>query len=370
MIPVNAFTLGAEEEQMLLECIKTNWISSEGPFVKEFEDAFAALHGRKFGIAVANGTAALDIALRTLALKPTDEVILPTFTIISPASAILHTGAKMVLVDVCPDTWNMAVENLEAALTPNTKAIVPVHIYGLPVNMQPLMDFADKHNLWVVEDAAEMIGQTAYSKPCGSFGDLSTFSFYPNKHITTGEGGMILTDNEELAKKCAYYRNLCFNPSGRRFVHEEIGWNYRMTNLQAALGLAQLGKLRQNVARKREIGALYHHLLHIDHAAQLPLKQTAYAQNIYWVFGIVLKEQAPYSAENLALKLLEKGIQTRPFFWCLHEQPVFRKMGLFEGQKFPNAENIARNGLYLPSGLGTTNAQIAYVAQTLNELLA
>ncbi len=367
-VPVNAFELGTTEQEFVLECLKTNWISSEGPFVQQFEAEFAKLHQRQFGIAVANGTAALDIALRVLGLKPEDEVIMPTFTIISPASAVWYAGAKIVLVDADPLTWNMAIEQIEAAITPKTKAILPVHIYGLPTDMKPLLELAQKYNLWVVEDAAEMIGQTAYGQPCGSFGHLSTFSFYPNKHITTGEGGMILTNDPELAERCRYFRNLCFEPNGRRFVHHNIGWNYRMTSLQAALGLAQLPRLAENLAQKRALGQFYQNNLKISQYADLPLKKMHYADNIYWVFGLVLKPNAPISAEELATKLAQLGIQTRPFFWCMHEQPVFQKMGLFENQSFPVAERLARNGLYLPSGLATTKKQLEYVVEAVHKI--
>ncbi|KPA10266.1 perosamine synthetase, partial [Candidatus Magnetomorum sp. HK-1] len=230
MIPVNTPLLGNREKEYLNQCIETGWISSEGPFVKQFESKIAARVGRKYGVAVCNGTAALEIAVSALGISPGDEVIMPTFTIISCASAIIRANAKPILIDSEFDTWNMDINQIEKKITSKTKAVMLVHIYGLPVDMHPVLEMAKKYNLMVIEDAAEMVGQSYKSQACASFGDISTLSFYPNKNITTGEGGMLLTDNYELAEKCRSLRNLCFQPS-KRFVHEELGWNYRMTNL-------------------------------------------------------------------------------------------------------------------------------------------
>jgi perosamine synthetase len=281
---------------------------------------------------------------------------------------VVRTGAVPVLVDSDPLTWNMNVHEIEDKITPRTRAIIAVHIYGLPVDMDPLLKIAKKYNLKVIEDAAEMHGQTYKNKPCGSFGDISVFSFYPNKHVTTGEGGMIVTDDENIAEKCRGLRNLCFQKQ-RRFVHEELGWNFRMTNLQAALGIAQLERLDEFAVKKREMGKLYHSLLKDTELIQLPLEKTEYAENIYWVYGIILDKELPFDAEYVMRKLAEKGIGTRPFFWPMHEQPVFRKMGLFQNDKHPVAENIARRGFYLPSGLALTAEQIERSAETLIKLL-
>jgi perosamine synthetase len=232
-IPVNEPLLDGNEKKYLSECIDTGWISSEGPFIRQFEEQFAQRVGRKYGIAVSNGSVAIDAAVAALEISRGDEVILPTFTIISCAAAIVRAGAVPVVVDCDPHTWNMDVSQIEAKITPRTKAIMVVHIYGLPTDMEPVLALADKHGLKIIEDAAEMHGQTYRGLPCGSFGDISTFSFYPNKHITTGEGGMLVTDDQKLAERCRSLRNLCFQPQ-KRFVHEELGWNFRMTNLQAA----------------------------------------------------------------------------------------------------------------------------------------
>lgn len=363
MIQVNTPLLSGNEKKYINECIDTGWISSEGPFIKKFEDQFSKYVERKYGIAVSNGSAALDIAVKALDIGMGDEVIIPTFTIISPAQSVVSAGAIPVLVDSDDKTWNMDVTQIESKINKNTKAILVVHIYGLPVDMDPILELCSKYNLFLIEDAAEMHGQTYKGKKCGSFGDISIFSFYPNKHITTGEGGMIVTNNPELNLRCQKLRNLAFEPNGRRFVHHEIGWNYRMTNMQAALGLAQLEMIDFHIKRKREIGLLYQEKLKDLVGYQKPLVKTEYAHNIYWVFGLVSEEEK--KTERLVKTLSDNNIGTRPFFWCMHEQPVFIKMGLFKNQKFPIAEKIARNGFYLPSGLGLTDTEINLVSDLI-----
>ncbi len=365
-IPVNTPLLSGNEEKYLLECIRTGWISSEGPFIRQFEEKFAFYIGRNEGIAVANGSGALDIAVQALKIGNDDEVIMPAFTIISPAQSVVRAGATPVLVDCDPKTWNMDVSQIESRITPKTKAIIVVHIYGLPVDMDPVLSLCKKYGLFLIEDAAEMHGQTYKGKMCGSFGDISTFSFYPNKHITTGEGGMLMVDDPELAERCRKLRNLAFEPGGRRFVHNELGWNYRMTNMQAALGVAQLEKIDNHITKKREIGQAYQTGLEGIKGFQLPVDKTEYAKNIYWVFGLVADSEK--LCEMTVSKLNALGIGTRPFFWCMHEQPVFRKMGLFINEKYPCAENIARNGFYCPSGLGLTPKDISFIIKTFHEL--
>ena len=367
-IPVNEPLLNGNEKKYLNECIDTGWISSEGPFVKRFEDSFAKKVNRKYGIAVANGTAALDIAVEALGIGEGDEVILPTFTIISCIHQIIRSGATPVLVDSDPNTWNMDISQIEEKITIKTKAIMVVHIYGLPVDIDPILELAIKYNLKIIEDAAEMIGQSYKGNPCGSFGDLSTFSFYPNKHITTGEGGMVLTDDEELAEKCRSMRNLCFQRK-QRFVHDKLGWNYRMTNLQAALGLAQLEQLESFVDKKRTIGKTYTKLLKGIKEIQLPLEKTDYAENIYWVYGIVLKDDIPFDAKEAMQKLGKQGIGTRPFFWPMHLQPVLLNKGLFKGEQYPVAERISRRGFYIPSGLALNNSVIEKITKVLQKIL-
>jgi perosamine synthetase len=367
-IPVNEPLLNGNEKKYLIECIDTGWISSEGPFVSRFEDQFAKRIGRKYGIAVCNGSAALEAAVIALDIRPGDEVILPSFTIISCAAAIVRSGATPVVVDCDRDTWNMIPEQIESRITQRTKAIMVVHIYGLPVDMDPVLALAGKYGLRIIEDAAEMHGQTYKGRPCGSFGDISTFSFYPNKHITTGEGGMLLTDKGRLAERCRSLRNLCFQPQ-QRFVHEELGWNFRMSNLQAAMGVAQLERLDEFVNRKRRIGRMYDQLLSGIPGLQLPVPQTDYAENIYWVYGIVLQEGVPFNAKEAMRRLNRYKIGTRPFFWPMHEQPVFKRMGLFREATCPSAERIARRGFYIPSGLALTDEQAVQVADAVRQAM-
>lgn len=367
-IPVNQPLLDGNEKRYLMECIDSGWISSEGPFVSEFEKKFAARVGRQHGVAVCNGSAALDAAVVALGIGPGDEVIMPTFTIISCAAAVVRAGATPVLVDSDPLNWNMDVGRIEEKISPKTKAILIVHIFGLPTDVDPILKLAREHGLKILEDAAEMHGQTYRERPCGSFGELSVFSFYPNKHVTTGEGGMIVTDDDLLAERCRSLRNLCFQPR-KRFVHEELGWNMRMTNLQAAVGLAQLERLDEFVRRKRAMGRLYTELLRNERSIQLPIRATNYAENIYWVYGVVLSDDLPFDAEIAMKRLADAGVGTRPFFWPMHEQPVFRKMGLFRGESYPVSERLARRGFYLPSGVAVAEEQIERAADAVRQLM-
>ena len=365
---VNEPVLDGNERKYLNECVDTNWISFEGPFVKKFEQGMAELTDRKYAVAVSNGSVALDTAVLALKIGEGDEVIMPTFTIMSCAAPLVRVGAKPVLVDADPCTWNMKVDDIESKITSKTKAIMVVHIYGLPVDMDPVLELAKKYNLYIIEDAAEMHGQTYKGRPCGSFGDISTFSFYPNKHITCGEGGMVLTNDEALADRCASIRNLFFSPK-KRYIHEELGYNFRMTNLQAAIGVAQLEKIDRTVAKKRHIGALYTKLLKDVDGLQLPVAKTDYADNIYWVYGIVLADDLPIDADEFMKRLGAEGIGCRGFFWGMHEQPVFKEMKLFEGESYPIAENLARRGLYIPSGVNLTDDDQEYVVEKVREVM-
>lgn len=367
-IPVNEPLLDGNEKKYLCECIDTGWISSEGPFVKEFEQKMSQTAGRKYGIAVTNGTTALEIAVQALGISQGDEVIMPTFTIISCAMAVTKVGAIPVLIDSDIETWNMKVSEIEQKITARTKAIMLVHLYGLPAEVDEILELAHKYHLKVIEDAAEMHGQTYKERPCGSFGDISIFSFYPNKHITTGEGGMIVTDHEDLADRCCYLRNLCFK-NDVRYVHEEISDNYRFTNLQAAVGLAQLERLDEFIIRKRKMGKYYTEALKDVKGLRLPIEKTSYAENIYWVFGIVLEENISLTNREVVQRLAEEGIGSRTFFWCMHEQPVYINDGYFKEEKYKNAEYLARKGFYIPSGLALTEKQMDEVVCKLIKII-
>ncbi len=365
---VNEPLLNGNEKKYLNECIDSGWISSEGPFVTKLEEDFAAYVGRRFGIAVSSGSGALDIAVACLGINSGDEVILPTFTIISCAASVVRSGAIPVVVDCCPDTYNIDISKIEAKITSRTKAIMAVHIYGLPVDMDPLLELAHKYHLAIIEDAAEMHGQTYKNRPCGSFGEVSIFSFYANKNITTGEGGIIFTDDESLAERCRSLRNLCMQTK-QRFFHHELGWNYRMSNLQAAVGVAQLERLDKLVSRKRQIGRYYTKLLKDVECLQLPIPHTTYAENIYWSYCILLRDEVVIDAKEMMYRLGEKKIGTRPFFWPMHLQPVFLDMGFFSDTSCSVSEKISRRGFYLPSGGALTDLQIEQIVDVFKGIL-
>jgi perosamine synthetase len=367
MIMVNEPLLDGNEKKYLEECINTGWISSEGPFVEKFEDQMAHYVGRKFATACSSGTAALDIAVAALNLQEGDEVILPSFTIISCAQALTKLKIKPVLVDSEYDTFNIKVKDIESKITLRTKAIMIVHIFGLTVDIDPIIALAKKYKLRLIEDAAQMHGQEYKGQKCGSFGDISIFSFYPNKHITTGEGGMVLCDDYSLYKRSKSLRNLCFGD--QRFIHDEIGFNYRMTNMQAALGVAQLEKIEKIVVKKRWIGESYQKLLGDINVINLPIKSKEFSENIYWVFAITLKDFYPKNAKEIMKELSARGIGTRPFFYPMHQQPVFNKIGLFTGEEYPNATKLYERGFYIPSGIAITDEQIKEVSKVMHEVL-
>jgi perosamine synthetase len=376
-ILVNEPLIGERELEYVTECLHSGWISSAGHFIEEFEAQWADYCHMKYGIAVSNGTTALQVAVGCLDLAPGDEVIMPTFTIISCALAILYNGGVPVLVDSDPRTWCMDIAQIEAQITPKTRAIMPVHIYGHPADMDPVRQLARKYNLVIIEDAAEVHGAQYLSnrhgtqpiwQRCGGLGDISIFSFYDNKLITTGEGGMVLTSDPAYAEKARNLRNLCFRPE-RRFLHTELGYNFRLTNFQAAFGLAQLERLDDIIRRKRWMGQSYTQNLQGLAALQLPVEEP-WAKQVYWMYGIVLDEATGMDAAELAQRLAAMGIQTRPFFLGMHEQPVFWERGWFHGERYPVAERLARQGLYLPSGLTLTEDQLLQVCEAVRKALS
>ncbi len=377
MIPVNEPLLTAREMEYVQECVRTGWISSAGRFIEEFETRWAAYCGMSHGVAVSNGTAALEIAVEALGLTPGDEVILPSFTIISCVLAVLSNGAVPVLVDVDPKTYCLDVAQLEARITPRTRAIMPVHMYGHPVDMDPLLAVAKRHRLTVIEDAAEAHGAEYLSgrggptqvwRRCGGLGDVSAFSFYANKLITTGEGGMVLTNDAAVAERLRSLRNLSFR-SEKRFFHTELGHNFRLTNIQAALGVAQVERIDDIVARKRWMGQAYSERLNGIPSLQLPT-ESSWARSVYWMYGLVLDAKAGMDAVEFARRLRAEGVDTRPFFLGMHEQPALLDRGLFAGERYPVSERIARQGLYLPSGLALTEGQIDQVSGAVRTVLA
>lgn len=367
MIPVNEPLLNEADFASVNEALRSGWISGAGPHIEAFEARWSAYCGRKHGVAVANGSVALQVAVSLLDLQPGDEVILPTFTIISCVWPIVLAGAVPVLVDSDPDTWTMDVKQVAQRISSQTRAIMPVHIYGHPVDMDPLLQLAESNGLQVIEDAAEAHGAEYRGRRAGSFGASSCFSFYANKLVTTGEGGMLLVDDDGLADRARRMRNLGFQP-GRRFWHSETGFNFRLTNLQAALGLAQIGRMEEIVARKRHIGQAYTDRLSEVHGLELQVQQ-GWARSVYWMYGLVVREETGLDAAELARRLSEAGVETRPFFLGMHEQPVLQRRGLFAGETYPVSERLARQGLYLPSGLALTDGQIDLVCAAVREAL-
>jgi perosamine synthetase len=376
MIPVSEPALNERDLELVADCVRSGWVSSAGKYIEAFESGWAEYCGRRYGVAVSNGTTALQVAARCAGLGPGDEVILPTFTIISCALAVLETGAFPVLVDSEPRTWCMDVDQVAAKVTSRTKAIMPVHIYGHPVDMDPLLELAERRGILIIEDAAEVhgaeylsgrTGPNAKWRRCGNFGALATFSFYANKLITTGEGGMVLTDDAALADKARSLRNLCFLPE-RRFFHREIGYNYRLTNVQAALGVAQLERFAGIVARKRAIGARYSEGLKGVAGIQLPVEES-WARNVYWMYGIVLDDFVSFDAAEAGRQMKEHGVETRPFFLGMHSQPVFARAPWVQGS-FPVADRIAERGFYLPSGLALGDADVDRVIEAVDKVLA
>ncbi len=384
MIPVSEPLICAKEIEYVNECLRTGWISSIGRFIEEFEQKWAQYCGMKYGVAMSNGTAALQAAFGCIGLQPGDKVIMPTFTIISCAQAIVYNSAIPALVDCDPLTWCMDVKQVKLKIEDDMKkgarqikAVMPVHIYGHPVDMDPILEIAEKYNLKVIEDAAEAHGAEYLTgrnaniqqwRRCGSFGHISIFSFYANKLITTGEGGMLLTNNPQYAEKARSIRNLCFRAE-QRFLHTELGHNFRLTNLHAAIGLAQLERMKEIIAKKRWMGKAYTERLKDIPGLQLPIEET-WARQVYWMYGIVLDIALGMDAKTFAGRLREKGIDTRPFFLGMHEQPVFKDMGLFVGESYPVASRLSRQGLYLPSGLTLTEHQIDQVCSKVKETLS
>ena len=365
MIPVNEPVLTDKDFEFLKDAFTSGWISSAGKYIEEFEQNWAEYCGMRYGISVSNGTAAIQLALDAAGIGKGDEVIMPSFTIISCGQAVTNLGAIPVLVDSDVNTWCMDVTSIESRVTKKTKAIMVVHMYGHPVDMDVVMGIAKKHNILVIEDAAEVHGAKYLSNRgtsseqwlvCGGIGDISTFSFFANKLITTGEGGMVLTSDSGINNRAMMLRNLCFN-NERRFRHYELGYNYRLTNMQAAIGVSQIQRIEEIVERKIEIGRYYQEQLSQIEGIQLQ-KQESWAKGVFWINGLVLDDSLNCTAEKFCDELRKLGVDTRPFFLGMHEQPVFASKGLFIGEKYPVSERIARQGFYLPSGLSLTIDQV------------
>ena len=366
LIPVSRPLIEKKDIESVVSALKKNWISSEGPEVKKLEKNFSKLIGHKYGVAVSNGTAALEIAIKSLNLRKNDEVIIPNFTIFSNALAVIKQNLKIRFIDCGLFDWNMDLNELEKKINKNTKAIIATHIYNFPIQMNKLKKICKKKKIIIIEDAAEVIGQKIGNVYCGGFGDISTYSFYSNKQITSGEGGMITTNNATFYKKACSLRNLCFGRKDR-FNHDDIGWNYRMTNLQASLALSQLKRISYIVKQKEKIGKLYFENLKNNKNIFIPSPKNSYSKNIYWVVGIlIINKKLKKNAKKTINYLKKKGIGSRPFFWPMNKQNILKKLKIKSEGNFKNSEYISKYGFYVPSSIDLTKREIKYICKVIN----
>lgn len=362
-IPVCEPRLDGNELKYVIECIKLNWISSMGRYVKEFEEKFSRCCGAKYGVACTSGTTALHLALATLGVGKGDEVIIPTFTMIATANAVTYTGAEPILVDSELKTWNIDPTKIEDKITERTKAIIPVHTYGHPADMDKILALAKKYHLFVIEDAAQAHGAEYKGKRIGSIGDVACFSFYANKIIVTGEGGMVTTNNKKFAERARNLRDHAFSKE-RHFWHKSLGFNYRMTNLQAAVGLAQTERFDQLVKIRIEHARMYKLLLQNIRGITLP-PETKGIKNVFWMYSILIENDFGRTRDQVRQYLAKRGIETRTFFIPIHWQPIYFRM--FK-ENFPIAEALCRKGMYLPSAPTLKGSQIKFVANTIREI--
>jgi len=367
MIPVCQPYLNGNELKYVNDAVRTDWISSSGKYVKAFEEAFADYCGVKHAVAVCNGTVALHLALVCLDIEQGDDVIVPDFTMIASAFSVCYTGARPVFVDADENTWNIDVSKIEEKITPRTKAIMPVHIFGNPCDMGAIQQIAARHNLFIIEDAAEAHGATYKGKKAGSFSDIAAFSFFANKNLTTGEGGMLVTNDKHLYKKALYHKNMCFDPDApRNYIHNDIGFNYRMSNLHAAIGLAQTEKADEYKEMRTQNGKLYRKYLKDTKGIILQQDQPG-AENVFWMNGILLDPKKYGRTRDELINLLkENGIDSRLFFVGMHRQPSLLKLGCDRTGNYPITDNLAKNGLYLPSASNLKEAEIKHICEVIN----
>jgi perosamine synthetase len=366
--PVSEPDIGDQETKYVLDAVKSGWVSSMGPYIKRFEEGFASYCGSSSGVATSNGTCALHLALACLGVGPGDEVIVPSLTFIATANAVTYAGAQPVFVDVQPETWCLDPIAVQRAISPNTKAIIVVHLYGHPAEMAPILSISEACGIPVIEDAAEAHGALYQGRKVGGIGLMGVFSFYGNKLITTGEGGMVVTDNAELAERARFLRDHAMS-NERRYWHPEVGYNYRMTNLQAALGLAQLERIESFLVRKREIFHSYKEFLCGHKGLQLNPEQS-WSRNAFWLTSILLKEDMDRDAVITSLR--RAGVDSRPFFYPMQLLPPYRdrcKTVGTQGDGCPVSENISCRGLNLPSGHRLKRSDIEQISKILLEIL-
>ncbi len=367
-IPVCEPLLGGNEIKYITEAVETGWISSSGKYVTQFEEAFSKYCGVKYGVAVCNGTVAIHLALAALGIGKGDEVIIPSFTMIATAFAVCYTGAVPVFVDADKETFNIDVNKIEEKITSKTKAIIPVHIFGNPCDMDAITSIAKKHNLYIIEDAAEAHGAEFNGKKAGSFSDIASFSFFANKNLTTGEGGMVVTDSEENYKKCRYFKNMCFPVDAPRvYSHEDIGFNYRMSNLHAAIGLAQTEKADEYRDMRIKNAKLY-----MEKLSGCPgiffQKDQANGLNVHWMNTIVINPlEYGHTKDELVAHLKENGIDTRLLFVSMHRQKSLKDFGCDCSGEYPVTDWLTENGFYLPSASSLTEKQIDYICSIIKD---
>lgn len=368
MIPLSNPIIGKHAKKYLLECLETGWISSRGAFIEKFEEEFARFVGTKYAIATNSGTSAVHLALAASDIGPGDEVIVPTFTMFSPVAAILYVGATPVFVDSDPKTWTMDISEVSKSITKRTAAILAVHTYGHPADLDSLLKLSKKHKLALIEDAAEGLGALYKKRNIGTFGDIACFSFYANKLVTSGEGGMVTTNDRNLATRLALLRDMAYHPK-KRFLHTELGFTYRMSNMQAAVGLSYLEHIDKTLKHKNSIAALYRSFLsQITYINLQP--RVAWATPICWMFCILIKNKSPITRDKFRKLLSMKGIETRDFFVPAHRQPVIKKLNIKTTNKFPISDRISNQGLYLPSGPKLTSRDINYICCTIQSIYA
>lgn len=364
-IPIASPQLEGNELAYVTDCIKTNWISSQGKYVKEFEEIFSNYHNGYYALAVSNGTVALHLALEALGIGEGDEVIVPDLTFAASINAILYTGATPVLVDVDSQSWNLNPELVRAAISNKTKGIMPVHLYGQPCDMKPIVEIANEYNLKIIEDCAEALGSTYFGQPVGCFGDVSTFSFFGNKTITTGEGGMIIFKDQKVYEKASVLRDHGMSKT-RRYWHDMVGYNYRLTNLQAAIGVAQFERLETFVNRKRNAAALYNSVLSQSPFFQIPIVSDGYF-NSYWLYTFLIKENSPFDREEFMDYMTNRSIETRPVFYPLHEMPPYQNFG--NSQNLHISKDISERGVSLPSSVNLTEEELNHICQAISEFV-
>ncbi len=368
-IPVSSPSLIGNESTYLQQALDSTWISSRGEFIDRVQIEFPKYLGGEYGLMTTSGTTALHLCCLALGIGSGDEVIIPTFTMISSAAAVHFVGAKPVFVDCDSETWTICTKSLEQLITSRTKAIMVVPIYGHPCEMEPVLRLARKYDLKIIEDAAEGIGSEYLGKKVGILGDVSAFSFFANKTLTCGEGGMIVTNDRQIFEKCRYYFNHCFSSDKpREFLHQDVGYNFRPTNLQAAVLAAQIERVESHVSRKIEIAHLYRQSLNGIEGLTLPVERE-WAKNSYWMFGILVEHKGASRRDWLASELLKRGVETRPFFIPMHEQPCLSKYRNAQSS-LPNSERISRCGIYLPTGLRMSSSDIQRVIKEVRALMS